>query len=98
MRKLVPLLFLNITILPLNQTSSSSVKAAGQHIPAIDTLILNGAMGYDDHLTTVTSEYLSTYLCTNVIGPHRVINAVLSALCARKTRHTVWLDDRRWKS
>jgi hypothetical protein len=40
-----------------------------KEVPELDTLIINAAMGYDDHLSTTSSSTLLSYLDTNVVGP-----------------------------
>lgn len=49
-------------------------------------------MGADERLTGITSERFSEYMATNVVGPHRVMNAFLPALRSRKTRIIVYIS------
>jgi len=92
MRKPFAMASPNIQVLQLDQTDSGSVERAALQVPEADILIVNGAMGEDEHLTTISSERFAEYLLTNVVGPHRVINAFLPALRARKTRTIVYIS------
>lgn len=61
-------------------------------MPEADILIVNGAMGADEHLTAISSDRISEYMTTNVVEPHRVINAYLPAPRARNTRTTIYIS------
>jgi short-subunit dehydrogenase len=76
----------NIEVLQLDQVNQRSVDTAAKKVTEADTLIVNAAMGEDELLTQISGEKLLQYLDTNVVGPHRVINAFLQALGSRKTR------------
>jgi NAD(P)-dependent dehydrogenase (short-subunit alcohol dehydrogenase family) len=82
----------NIKVVHLEQTSTSSITTAASQIPELDTLILNAAIGEDDHLMSITPERLSQYLDTNVVGSLRITQAFLPALKARKTRHIIYVS------
>jgi NAD(P)-dependent dehydrogenase (short-subunit alcohol dehydrogenase family) len=82
----------NIKTIQLDQTSAESVAAAAAQVPELDTLILNAAIGEDDHLLDLPTERFAEYLDTNVMGPNRVVKAFLPALLARKTRHIVYIS------
>jgi len=82
----------NIHIIQLEQNSTESVASAVPLIPELDTVILNAAIGEDDHLLTLPPERLVEYLTTNVVGPHRVVQAFLPALRARTTRKIVYIS------
>ena len=82
----------NVKIVHLDQTSTSSVAAAAAAIPELDALILNAAIGEDDHLTSITPERLSQYLDTNVVGSLRITQAILPALKARQTRRIIYIS------
>lgn len=92
MRKPMPMTESNIHVIELDQTSTSSVQKAALQISEADILIVNGAMGADERLTGITSERFSEYMATNVVGPHRVMNAFLPALRSRKTRIIVYIS------
>lgn len=92
MRRPVDLGTANIQVLQLDQTKQESVDIAAAQIKEADTLIINGAMGEDELLTQISSDRLLQYLDTNVVGPHRVINAFLPALFARKTRKIIYIS------
>ncbi|KAJ9612504.1 hypothetical protein H2200_004101 [Cladophialophora chaetospira] len=82
----------NINVLELDQTNQRSVNAAARKVAEADTLIVNGAIGEDELLTQISSDRLLRYLDINVAGPHRVINAFLPALRARKTRKNIYIS------
>jgi NAD(P)-dependent dehydrogenase (short-subunit alcohol dehydrogenase family) len=82
----------HVKVLAMDQTDASSVAAAASQVPELDTLILNAAMGEDDLLESLSSERFSQYLDTNVIGPHRVVQAFLPALLARSTRRIIYIS------
>lgn len=92
MRKPIPMAESNIQVLELDQTDATSVEEAAVKISEADVLIINGAMGSDERLTQISSDRFSEYLATNVVGPHRVINAFLPALRSRKTRTIVYIS------
>lgn len=92
MRKPFSLDAANIRVLELDQTESASVEKAARTVQEVDTLIINAAIGEDELLTQISSDRLSEYLNTNVIGPHRVINAFLPALQARQTRKIIYIS------
>lgn len=79
----------NVKYITLDITDDASVTAAAKSIPELDTLIINAAMGDDDHLLSTSSDQLTAYLNTNVIGPHRIIRSFLPCLLARKTRKII---------
>ena len=92
MRKPFSLDAANIQVLELDQTDSASVEKAAEKVKEADTLIVNGAIGEDELLTQISSERLSQYLNTNVVGVHRVINAFLPALRARGTKRIIYIS------
>lgn len=92
MRKPFSLEAPNIVVVQLDQSSTDSVDAAAEKVKEADTLIVNAAIGEDELLTQISSERLSEYLNTNVVGAHRVINAFLPALRARKTRRIIYIS------
>ncbi|KAJ7655341.1 hypothetical protein B0H17DRAFT_1099250 [Mycena rosella] len=79
----------NVKFIALDMTDDESVAKAASEIPEIDTLIINAGMGKRDPVTTISTADLGTYLTVNVLGPHRVIRALLPALRARKTRRII---------
>lgn len=79
----------NIETLILDQTDTASVKAAAAKVKEIDVLILNAAIGENEKLLSTSEERLQQYLSTNVLGVHRVVEAFLPALRARKTRKII---------
>lgn len=79
----------NTKFLTLDITSDSSVTAAVSQVPALDTLIINAAIGSNDTLLSTSSSLLTSYLDSNVLGPHRVIRAFLPALRARPTKKII---------
>lgn len=82
----------NVQAITLDLTNSSSITAAAKPVPELDTLIINAAMGYGDHLASTDSTTLLSYLDTNVVGPNRIIQAFLPALLARKTRRIILMS------
>ncbi|EXJ63080.1 hypothetical protein A1O7_03525 [Cladophialophora yegresii CBS 114405] len=82
----------NIDVLELDQTSQRSVDIAAKKVAEADILIVNGAIGEDELLTQISSDRLLHYLDTNVVGPHRVINAFLPALRVRTTRKIIYIS------
>jgi NAD(P)-dependent dehydrogenase (short-subunit alcohol dehydrogenase family) len=82
----------NIDVIQLDQTNQESVDAAALKVAEADTLIVNAAMGEDELLTQIPADRLLQYLDTNVVGPHRVVNAFLPALRARKTRKIIYIS------
>jgi NAD(P)-dependent dehydrogenase (short-subunit alcohol dehydrogenase family) len=82
----------NVKPITLDITNDASVTRAAKNVPELDTLIINAAMGYDDHLLDLSSTDFISYLNTNVVGPNRIICAFLPALLARKTRQIVILS------
>jgi short-subunit dehydrogenase len=70
----------NVQSINLDLTNDDSIAAAAKEVPELDTLIINAAMGYDDHLSTTSSSTLLSYLDTNIVGPNRIIQAFLPAL------------------
>ncbi|KAH7322380.1 hypothetical protein B0I35DRAFT_425743 [Stachybotrys elegans] len=82
----------NIISIQLDQSSTSSVVAAAAQVPELDTLILNAAIGENEHLLDMTPERFAEYLDVNVVGPNRVVSALVPALLARKTRKIVYLS------
>lgn len=79
----------NIKSIILDITDDASVNKAAKGVPELDILIINAAMGFDDHLMDTSCEQLASYFETNVIGPHRIIKAFVPALLARKTRQII---------
>ncbi|KAJ6470230.1 hypothetical protein C8R47DRAFT_988789 [Mycena vitilis] len=82
----------NVKILTLDITDEESIAKAAAALPELDTLIINGAMGNRDPVTATSTPDLATYLNVNVLGPHRVIRALLPALRARKTRRIITIS------
>jgi NAD(P)-dependent dehydrogenase (short-subunit alcohol dehydrogenase family) len=82
----------DIQVLQLDQTSADSVAAVAAQVPELDTLILNAAIGEDDHLLDLPAERFTEYLNTNVVGPNRVVQSLLPALLARKTRQIIYIS------
>ncbi|KAK7021202.1 hypothetical protein R3P38DRAFT_2965531 [Favolaschia claudopus] len=81
-----------VKILTLDLVDEGSIQKAASTIPELDTLIVNGAVGERDPVTITSTEKLSEYLNANVLGPHRVIQAFLPALRARKTRRIIGIS------
>lgn len=79
----------NIQSIMIDQSSAKSVKEAARAVPALDTLIVNAAMGEDESLLDTSEERLAQYMDVNVTGVLRVVKALLPALKARKTRQIV---------
>ena len=82
----------NIISIQLEQASTASVTAAAAQIPELDSLFLNAAIGDNDHLLDMTDDRFLEYLNINVVGPNRVVKALLPALLARKTRRILILS------
>lgn len=79
----------NVENVIIDQTSEDSVAAAASKIKEIDTVIVNAAIGAEDRLVDTSTERFREYLETNVIGVHRIVNALLPALKARKTKQII---------
>lgn len=79
----------NVRPITLDQSSSASVSAAAAHVPELDALILNGAIGDPEALLSTSEARLAEYFDVNVVGLLRVVQAFLPALRARKTRKIV---------
>ncbi|KAJ7207253.1 hypothetical protein GGX14DRAFT_636817 [Mycena pura] len=82
----------NVTFITLDITDERSIESAVRAIPEIDTLIINAGMGAKDPVTTISTARLAEYFDVNVLGPHRVIRALLPALRARRTRRIVFIS------
>ncbi|KAL3458723.1 hypothetical protein BJX64DRAFT_291876 [Aspergillus heterothallicus] len=82
----------NIVQLTLDQANPDSVRAAASEIAELDTLIINAAIGADEHLLTTSESRLSEYMNTNIAGPIRVVKAFLPALLKRNTRKIVLIS------
>ena len=79
----------NVEVLSMDISSEASVSSAAAEVPELDTLIVNAAIGDNEHLCTTSSERLTDYLATNVVGPHRVVRAFLPALRKRQTKKII---------
>ncbi|TRM70268.1 hypothetical protein BD626DRAFT_476848 [Schizophyllum amplum] len=73
-------------ILTLDLTDDASIEGAAAQVPALDIIVVNGAMGEDEKLQTTSPERLLEYFNTNVVGVHRIMRAFLPAL--RKGKET----------
>lgn len=82
----------NIKTIQLDQGVAESVTAAAKDIEPIDTLIVNGAIGLDEKLLTVSEERLQEYLNINVVGVVRIVRAFLPALRAGKLKQIVLIS------
>jgi NAD(P)-dependent dehydrogenase (short-subunit alcohol dehydrogenase family) len=82
----------NIKYIQLDQTSPESVEAAATQVPELDTIILNAAIGENDHFVDVTPQRFTEYLDANVVGPLRVVQAFRPALEKRKTRKIMFIS------
>ncbi|OAA54917.1 short chain dehydrogenase [Cordyceps fumosorosea ARSEF 2679] len=79
----------NVRHITLDQSCSKSVSEAALAVGALDTLIVNAAVGDDERLLDTSDERMARYLDVNVTGVLRVVRAFLPALKARKTRQVV---------
>ncbi|CAG7969942.1 unnamed protein product [Penicillium salamii] len=82
----------HVKYLPLDLTNSESITKAAANIEELDTLIINGAIGDDERLTSITTTRLSDYLDTNVVGPLRVAQSFIPALFRRQTRKIIFIS------
>ncbi|KAJ9618368.1 hypothetical protein H2204_013042 [Knufia peltigerae] len=92
MRKPFDLKIPNVQVMELDQTKPDTIKRAATKVNEADTLIINAGIGEMELLTQIPSSRLLEYLDTNVVGPHRVINAFLQALRARATRRIIYIS------
>ena len=76
---------LKIEVVELDVTSDNSVYAAMRQIPQIDVLINNAGYGQGGPLETLSCEQVSAQFEVNVLGIHRVTNAVLPGMRAQKS-------------
>ncbi|KAM5363621.1 hypothetical protein ACJZ2D_011905 [Fusarium nematophilum] len=82
----------NIKYIRLDQTSAQSTAAAAKEIDdAIDILILNAAIGFEEYLETTSDDRLQEYLLNNVVGPHRVVREFLPALMRGSAKKVVFI-------
>ncbi|KAJ6779485.1 hypothetical protein PWT90_00791 [Aphanocladium album] len=79
----------NIQSLNIDQSSAKSVNEAARSVVALDTLIINAAMGDNEQLLDTSDERMAEYMDVNVTGVLRIVKAFLPALKARKTRQIV---------
>lgn len=79
----------NIRSITLDQSSAKSINEAAGSVAALDTLIVNAAMGDDESLLDTSDERMAQYMDVNVTGVLRIVKAFLPALKARKTRQIV---------
>lgn len=79
----------NIHSITFDQSSAKSVDEAAYSVAAIDTLIINAAIGDDEKILETSEERMSQYMDVNVTGVLRIVKAFLPALKARKTRQIV---------
>ncbi|KAJ3494936.1 hypothetical protein NLG97_g3754 [Lecanicillium saksenae] len=79
----------NIQSITMDQSSAKSINEAARSIAALDTLIINAAMGDDEQLLDTPDERMAQYMDVNVTGVLRIVKAFLPALKARKTRQIV---------
>lgn len=79
----------NMRSITLDQSSAKSVSEAAGGVAALDTLIVNAAVGDDEQLLDTSEERMAEYLDVNVTGVLRIVKAFLPALRARKTRQIV---------
>ncbi|OAR02072.1 hypothetical protein LLEC1_05541 [Akanthomyces lecanii] len=79
----------NIRAITLDQSSAKSIREAAGSVAALDTLIVNAAIGDDELLLDTSEERLAEYMDVNVTGVLRIVKAFLPALKARRTRQIV---------
>lgn len=80
----------NVRSITLDQSSAKSIGEAAFGVAALDTLIVNAAVGDDDEqLLDTSDERMAEYMDVNVTGVVRIVKAFLPALKARKTRQIV---------
>lgn len=79
----------NMRSITLDQSSAKSVNEAAGSVAALDTLIVNAAVGDDEQLLDTSEERMAEYMDVNVTGVLRIVKAFLPALKARKTRQIV---------
>ncbi|OAA79200.1 short chain dehydrogenase [Akanthomyces lecanii RCEF 1005] len=79
----------NMRSITLDQSSAKSVNEAAGSVTALDTLIVNAAIGNDEQLLDTSEERMAEYMDVNVTGVLRIVKAFLPALKARKTRQIV---------
>lgn len=80
---------LNIQSIIIDQSSVKSISEAASAVTALDTLIINAAIGDAESLLETSDERMAEYMDINVTGVLRVVKAFLPALKARKTRQIV---------
>ncbi|EPQ31666.1 uncharacterized protein PFL1_00999 [Pseudozyma flocculosa PF-1] len=69
-----------VRIIQLDLNDEKSIQAASADFPPIDLLVVSGAIAGTENLLETSSEHLHHYLDTNVVGPHRAVQAFLPAL------------------
>ncbi|PMB67510.1 putative oxidoreductase [Beauveria bassiana] len=79
----------NIRSITLDQSSAKSISEAAFGVAALDTLVVNAAVGDDERLLDTSDERMAEYMDVNVTGVLRIVKAFLPALKARKTRQIV---------
>ncbi|KAM3549351.1 hypothetical protein ARSEF4850_008900 [Beauveria asiatica] len=79
----------NVRSITLDQSSTKSISEAAFGVAALDTLIVNAAVGDDEHLLDTSDERMAEYMDVNVTGVLRIVKAFLPALKARRTRQIV---------
>ncbi len=79
----------NVRAVTMDQSSAKSVDEAAGSVAALDTLIINAAIGHDEPLLETSEERMAEYMDVNVTGVLRVVKAFLPALKARQTRQIV---------
>ncbi|KAJ7621980.1 hypothetical protein DFH06DRAFT_1143389 [Mycena polygramma] len=82
----------NVKVLTVDIADEESIAKAVSALPELDTLIINAAMGNRDPVTSTSTADLTRYLDVNVLGPHRVVRALLPALRARQTRRIITIS------
>ncbi|NQU35267.1 MAG: SDR family oxidoreductase [Bacteroidetes bacterium] len=73
----------NIEILEIDVTSDSSVLSAVGKIPKLDVLINNAGVGYGGPVEAFSSQEILAQLDLNIVGPLRVVKAVLPMMRIR---------------
>ncbi|KAK0447408.1 uncharacterized protein EV420DRAFT_1647734 [Desarmillaria tabescens] len=84
------------TLTDVDISSDDSIAKAAQHplVQVLDMIIVNAAMGTPGRLLSTSTDTLSEYLSTNVVGPHRVVSAFIPALRRGRDKKIVFISSR----
>lgn len=82
----------NVSVIELDQCKPDTIAAAATSVKAIDTLIVNAAIGADETVLGITDERWEEYFDVNVMGVIRVVRAFLPALRAGSLKKIVLIS------